>query len=157
MLFLATDHRGLKLKNQIKAYLIDRKIAFKDLGVYDFDENDNYVTWVKLLAEKVLESKENRGIVLCGSGIGVSITANKIKGIYCGLGLNSRQIKNGVEHDHINVLAIASDETKKFKAFALVKTFLRTKYGGEKRHLKRIESIKELEDSAQNSKLKIQN
>jgi len=145
MLYLATDHRGLKLKNKVIAYLIDRKITFKDLGVYEYNQNDNYVDQAKILSEKVLENNQNRGIIFCGSGIGVSIACNKIKGIYCGLGLTARQVKNGVEHDHINVLAIASDETKKFKAFALVKDFLKSKYGKEERHLARIESIKQLE------------
>lgn len=145
MLYLATDHRGLKLKNQLKAWLIDKKIKFKDLGCYDYNQEDSYVNYAKKACEKVLENKENKAIIFCGSGAGISIAANKLNDIRCGLGFNHRQIKSFVEHDDVNILAIASDYTKKFKCFQLAKTFLKSKFKGEARHKARLKSIGELE------------
>jgi len=141
LLFLATDHRGLKLKNQLKNWLISKKIPFKDLGAYEYLPDDDYPDYAKLISGKVLETDENRGVIFCGSGAGVSIACNKIKGIRSAIGFNHQQVESFTAHDHINVLAIAADHTSKFKCFQLVKSFLKTDFSQEERYLKRLGKI----------------
>jgi ribose 5-phosphate isomerase B len=141
MLYLATDHRGLKLKNQLKAWLSSNKITFKDLGAYELDPNDNYPDFAKILTAKVFEAKENKGVIFCGSGAGVCIACNKVKGIRAAIGFNHRQVESFVKHDDVNVLCIASDHTKKFKCFQLVKTFINTQFCGEEKYKKRLEMV----------------
>jgi ribose 5-phosphate isomerase B len=142
MLYLATDHRGLKLKNQLKNWLIDKKIKFKDLGNYDYEPKDDYPDYAAKLTEKILESPdENKGVIFCGSGAGVSIACNKVKGIRAAIGINHRQVRSFVRHDHVQILAISADETTKFKWFQLVKTFLKTKWDNGERHLRRLGKI----------------
>ncbi|NMB57475.1 RpiB/LacA/LacB family sugar-phosphate isomerase [Candidatus Beckwithbacteria bacterium] len=144
MLYLATDHRGYKLKNQLKAWLIAKKIKFKDLGAYEFNSNDNYPDFAHSLSQKVLEQADNKGVLFCGSGAGVCIAANKIKGIRACLGFNHRQVASFVKDDNVNVLCVAADYTNKFKCFQLVKTFLKTKFSGEEKYQRRIEKIEKL-------------
>jgi len=141
LLFLATDHRGLKLKNQLKNWLISKKIPFKDLGAYEYLPDDDYPDYAKLISGKVLETDENRGVIFCGSGAGVSIACNKIKGIRSAIGFNHQQVESFTAHDHINVLAIAADHTSKFKCFQLFKSFLKTDFSQEERYLKRLGKI----------------
>ncbi len=145
MLYLAADHQGLKLKNQLKSWLSVKKIAFKDLGAYEPNPNDDYPDFAQAVAQKVVEDPENKGVLLCGSGAGVCIAANKIKGIRCAIGFNYQQVERFVQHDDINVLAIAADYTSKFKVFQLVKTFINTSFIGEERHRRRLEKVRELE------------
>ncbi len=146
MLYLATDHRGLKLKNQLKIWLQQKKISFKDLGAYEYNVDDDYPDFVKLVIKKVLENpKKNRGVVFCGSGAGVCIVANKVNGIRCAVGFNHRQVSDFTKHDHVNVLAIAADYISKFKCFQLVKRFLETEFSSEKRHMRRLKKIKQIE------------
>jgi len=141
MLFLATDHRGLKLKNQLKDWLVAKKILFKDLGAYEYLPEVDYPDYAKLLCEKILDDKENRGVIFCGSGAGVSIACNKIKGIRSAIGFNHTQVQSFTSHDHVNVLAIAADYTTKFKCFQLVKSFLKTKFNQEEKYIKRLQKI----------------
>jgi len=149
MLYLATDHRGFKLKNQLKAWLTLKKIPFKDLGAYEYLPDDDYPDYAKLLCDHVLGSDRsrpvttggNRGVIFCGSGAGVSIACNKIKGIRSAIGFDNSQVESFTKHDHVNVLAIAADHTSKFKCFQLVKSFLNTEYSQEERYVKRLEKI----------------
>ena len=150
MLFLATDHRGLKLKNQLKDWLVAKKILFKDLGAYEYDGGDDYPDFAKLLCEQVLgrerkssfpTEETHRGVIFCGSGAGVSIACNKIKGIRSAIGFNHTQVQSFTSHDHVNVLAIAADYTTKFKCFQLVKSFLKTKFNQEEKYIKRLQKI----------------
>jgi ribose 5-phosphate isomerase B len=141
MLYLTTDHRGLKLKNQLKAWLSEKKISYKDLGAYKYNQDDDYPDFAKLITVKVLENPDNRGVIFCGSGAGVNIVCNKAKGIRCAIGFNKAQVEHFVQNDHVNVLAIASDHTSKFKCFQLVKTFLATQFSQEERLLRRLKKI----------------
>ena len=145
MLYLATDHRGLKLKNQLKIWLTEKKIAFKDLGAYELDPADDYPDFAKKLTAKVLENKNNRGVIICGSGAGVCIASNKVAGIRSAIGFDHHQVESFTQHDHVNILAIASDHTKKFKCFQLVKKFINTKFLQEERLLRRLKKIASLE------------
>jgi len=160
MLFLATDHRGLKLKNQLKNWLVLKKIPFKDLGAYEYLADDDYPDYAKLICDHVLgregktmltkvgtglkpvPTEQNRGVIFCGSGAGVSIACNKIKGIRSAIGFNHSQVESFTSHDHVNVLAIAADHTTKFKCFQLVKSFLKTEFNQEERYVRRLGKMK---------------
>ena len=107
MLYLASDHRGFKLKEKIKKYLNKNKIIFTDLGALKYDKDDDYPDFAKILALKILENKNNLGIALCGSGAGMSIALNRFKNIRAGLAFNPKMAEAQKQQDNINVLVIA--------------------------------------------------
>lgn len=138
MLYLATDHRGLKLKDQLKLWLQEKKIPFEDLGAHEYKADDDYPDAAARLSKQVLADPNHRGVIFCGSGAGVCIAANKVKGIRCAIGFNPQQVKHFAAFDQVNVLAIAADHTSKFKCFQLVKIFLNTPYSQAERVLRRV-------------------
>ncbi len=144
MIYIATDHRGFKLKNQLKQWLSEKKIKFKDLGAYKFDRDDDFPDYAKLLSNKVMQNPQNKGIIFCGSGAGVSIACNKYKGIRSAIGFNHQQVRSFTEHDHVNVLAISADHTSKFKCFQLVKVFINTKYNKSEKYQKRVNMMENI-------------
>jgi RpiB/LacA/LacB family sugar-phosphate isomerase len=147
MLYLAADHRGFKLKNQLKSWLTSKKIPFKDLGAYQLKLDDDYPHYALTLSDKVLEDENNLGILFCGSGAGVCIAANKFKGIRCAIGFNHQQVQSFRKHDNVNVLAIAADYTNKFKLFQLVKAFINTDFLKEEKYLNRLQQIENIKTS----------
>jgi len=152
-IFIATDHRGFELKNKLIEYLQEKNIRVEDMGNYQYDPLDDYPDFAKKVAQAVLQNpKDFLGIVICGSGVGVSIVVNRFKGIRCGLGFSPHQVKHIRENDHINVLALASDylkndekENGKGLAWAkkLVDTFIETQPKMEEKYLRRIKKIDE--------------
>lgn len=147
--FIGTDHRGFKLAEEIYLWLVDNNVSGKLVGATKLDPDDDYVDYSKEVAHTVSNDiklgRISRGIVFCGSGVGVDIVANKIKGIRCGLGISAKQIKEAREDDDINVLAIAADYTSEKDAKEMIKVFLETPFSGEERHERRIEKISEIE------------
>jgi ribose 5-phosphate isomerase B len=141
MLYLASDHRGFKLKEKIKKYLNKNKVAFTDLGALKYDENDDYPDFAKILALKISKNKNNLGIALCGSGAGMSIALNRFKNIRAGLAFNPKMAEAQKQQDNINVLVIASDFTKESMAFLMVDKFLKTKFLKKQRYLRRIKKM----------------
>ena len=141
MLYLASDHRGFKLKEKIKKYLNKNKVAFTDLGALKYDENDDYPDFAKILALKISKNKNNLGIALCGSGAGMSIALNRFKNIRAGLAFNPKMAEAQKQQDNINVLVIASDFTKESTAFLMVDKFLKTKFLKKQRYLRRIKKL----------------
>ena len=141
MLYLASDHRGFKLKEKIKKYLNKNDIVFTDLGAFSYDKNDDYPDFAKILALKILENKNNLGIALCGSGAGMSIALNRFKNIRAGLAFNPKMAEAQKQQDNINVLVIASDFTKESTAFLMVDKFLKTKFLKKQRYLRRIKKL----------------
>ena len=108
--FIAADHRGFDLKNKLVEYLQEKDIRIEDFGNYSHDPLDDYPDFAQKVAQAVQQNpQENLGIVICGSGLGVSIAVNRFKQVRCGVALNENQIQHGRENDHINILAIASD------------------------------------------------
>ena len=139
MIYLGADHRGFQLKEKIKAYLDEQGLEYQDLGNTILDPEDDYTDWAKMVAERVM--RDNRGIIICGSGVGVSITANKISGVRCGLGFNLDQIKQAREHDDINCLALPADYLDKDKAIEIVRAFLETEFDNQEKYKRRIGKI----------------
>lgn len=138
MIYIANDHGGVKLKQKIIKYL--SKLGFKvvNLGTDTF-ESVNYVDFAKKLCSKVLEEDNNRGILICKSGIGMSIAANRVKGIRAGLCYNNKSSELCRKHNNCNVLVLKA-KTLNYKK--IVKTFLSTDFEGA-RHEVRVKSLDE--------------
>lgn len=145
MIFLGTDHRGFALKQKIKEWLGEWGYDYEDLGAFEYNKDDDYPDFAKAVAEKVAPMPGAKGILICGSGIGVSIAANKIKGIRAGTAASPEQVKASVNDEDLNVLTISADYTSEATAKEIIKTFLETKFSGDKRHVRRLKKIKELE------------
>jgi len=146
MIYLGADHRGYYLKEAIKKYLEAQKIPYEDVGNLKYDENDDYPDFASLVAQKLQKNlKENRGILLCGTGIGMSIVANKYQGIRAGLCLSGFMAQKAREDDDINVLCLAADITDEATAIRIVKTFLETKFKKDVRYERRIKKITKIE------------
>ena len=143
--YIGADHRGFELKEKIKNWLSERGYLYEDLGALNYDPNDDYTVYAEKVAEQVGLDSSARGVLLCGSGIGVEIVANKIDGVRAGLGKNSEHVRMGRNNDDMNVLVLAADFTTNKEARDMLYTFLETKFGGEARHVRRIKDIEEIE------------
>lgn len=136
--FIATDHRGFELKNKLVEYLQEKNIRVEDFGNYRLDPLDDYPDFAQKVAQAVQQNpQENLGIVICGSGIGVSIAVNRFKQIRCGLALNTQQVQHGRENDYTNILAIASDYTDFETAKKYIDIFLSTRPKSDEKYIRR--------------------
>lgn len=142
-IYIGADHRGFELKEQLKQHLKNYEIT--DCGAREYEEDDDYTDYAVKVAESVTQNENSRGIVLCGSGVGVDITSNKIPGIRCGFAKNNTQITEARQADNINVLAIAADFTDLNEAKEAVDVFLNTEFTPEERYTRRIDKIKKVE------------
>lgn len=138
---LGADHGGFELKEKIKNYLVNKGIEVIDKGTYKAESVD-YPIYGKLVANAVLAGEGEFGIVVCGTGIGISITANKIKGIRCALCHNTTTARLTREHNDANILALGGRIVGDVLAFEMVETFINTEFEGG-RHLLRINGIEE--------------
>lgn len=126
--FIGADHRGFELKNQLIEYLQEKNIRVEDMGNYEYDAGDDYPDYAQKVAEAVLQNPtQHFGVVICGSGIGVSMAANRYKGIRCALGFDETQVRHARENDHCNVLALPSDYVDADKAGKFIDAFLTAK------------------------------
>jgi ribose 5-phosphate isomerase B len=136
---IASDHGGYKLKEAIKDLLIDKKISIFDLGPYNTSTVD-YPDFAKKLSNRIKAKKSDIGILVCGSGTGMAISANKIKTIRAAVCYNVRSTILSRQHNNANIIALGARLTKKNLALKLVQVFLKTKFEGG-RHLKRVKKI----------------
>lgn len=146
MIYLGADHRGFELKEVLKKRLIDEGLEVTDLGNDHLDPNDDYVDYATQVAHAVTELPENAGILLCGSGVGVDIAANKIDGVRCALVDDVSRAIQSREHEDANVLALPADKLESDLAFDIVKAFLDTEFSGDERHERRLEKLEEIEE-----------
>lgn len=140
-IYIGADHRGFELKNILKENLRLHNYEVIDLGAYEFNPDDDYVDIALKVAKEVSKNKNSKGILLCGSGIGVCITANKVKGIRAGCSENLEIIKKAREDDDINILCLPADFLSKEEAFALVDVFLNTEFKSQEKYLRRLRKI----------------
>ncbi len=143
--YIGSDHRGLKLKEKIIKWLFDWGYNFLDLGAESLDIDDDYTKYASLVASLVSKEKNSKGVLLCGSGVGVDITSNKFDGVRASIGKNSLQVKAGRTDDDMNILVIASDFTKDIEAKEMLKVFLETKFEGKEKQKRRLEDITKIE------------
>lgn len=141
-LFIGADHRGFDLKNKLIEYLQELDIRVEDLGNYEYDPLDDYPDYTQKVAQTVLQNPdEYLGIVICGSGIGVSMVANRFRHIRCGLGFRKDQVTHGRENDHMNMLSLASDYLTFEEAKGLVDAFIHTQPKEDEKYNRRIEKM----------------
>lgn len=146
MIFLGSDHRGFELKERIKNLLDDYGYQFIDLGNDHLDASDDYVDFSRKVANAVSNDSSNKGIVLCGSGVGVDIVANKVNGIRCALVSDVQRAKQSREHEDANILALPADILDEESAWGIVQAFLNTEFSEESRHQRRLEKLEEVEE-----------
>ncbi len=138
-IFISSDHAGYKLKEVIKKHLLKKNISFKDMGPYSDDRVD-YPDFAHKVARRVKTNKDNVGILVCGSGMGMNIAANKHKNIRAAQCFNLKSTKLSRLHNDANIITLGSRLLTKKSALSCVNVFLNTKFEGG-RHLKRIKKI----------------
>lgn len=144
MIYLGADHRGFKLKEEIKKFLAEKNYPLVDMGSFSYDPNDDYTDFAKLVAEKVSEKpQENKGILICGSGVGVDITANKFHGVRSALVDNTETAKQSREHDDTNVLSFPADEVDFELAKEIIAIWLETPFSNGEKYKRRISKIEQ--------------
>ena len=145
-IFIGADHRGFPMKEGLLPWLKEQGHVVEDMGAKDFSEDDDYPEYAQLVSNKVVEDAiHNRGILLCGSGIGMAVAANKISGVRAANIQSVDIAKVARNDDDITILALGSDFLSLEEAQAIVATFLDTPFSGSERHVRRIEKIKQLE------------
>ena len=132
---VASDHGGFALKEEVKKHLMERGIEVLDLGTHSEDSVD-YPIYGKACGEAVMSGKADLGVVVCGTGIGISIAANKVKGIRCGLCTSVEMARLAKQHNNANVLALGGRTTEMDLAMEIVDTWLGTEFEGG-RHQRR--------------------
>jgi len=143
-LVIGSDHAGYELKVALGDFL--RSLGHEVLDVGAFNQNpSDYPDFAEAVGRKVLDGKAERGVLICGSGVGASVAANKLPGIRAGMCHDTYSAHQGVEHDDINVLVLGSRVIGVMLAQDLVRAFLAAKFTNEDRHLRRVGKVKALE------------
>lgn len=142
MIAIGCDHGGYDLKKEIINYLVENDIEYLDLGAFSKESTD-YPKYAKLVCESILEGICDKGILICGTGIGISITANRYKGIRAALCGDCFSAAATREHNDANVLALGARVTGVGLAVKIVDTFLKTEFSKDERHMNRIKQIDE--------------
>src|SRR5262245_46438360 len=141
---IGADHAGFELKECVKALLSKLKHEVLDLGTHDTKSVD-YPDFAEAVGLAVRDGKAERGILMCGSGVGASVAANKIPGVRAGLCHDHYSAHQGVEHDDMNVLVMGGRVIGESVALDLVRAFLDSKYSGDDRHERRLGKVKAIE------------
>lgn len=141
MIYIASDHGGYELKQKILKHLVEQGREIKDLGPDRYNGEDDYPDFAIPLAEKVQENPNNRGIVICRNGVGVSMTVNKYKDIRATLSWNPAHAKSSRLDDNTNVLALPADYVEDETAVNIVDTWLNTEFSGLPKHIRRIKKV----------------
>lgn len=142
-IYIGADHRGYVLKEELKRWLAKNHSAI-DVGAFQYDPKDDYPIYAEKVALLVADNNA-LGIIICGSGVGVNVVANKFDGVRASLGVTAEQVKAGREDDDMNVLVLAADHTKAGEAKSIVKAFLEGKFSGKARHKRRLKEIERIE------------
>lgn len=139
---IGSDHGGFTLKQEIVKYLTEKNIDFEDFGCYS-EKSCDYTEYGRAVAEAVAAGKYEKGILICGTGIGISITANKVRGIRCALCSDCFSAEATREHNDANILALGGRVVGSGLALKIVDTFLNTPFSNEERHIRRISRIED--------------
>ena len=141
---IGADHAGFALKRKLGDYLRELGHAVIDLGTMNQDPVD-YPDYAEAVAKAVLQGQAERGVLICGSGVGASVAANKLPGIRAAVCHDTYSARQGVEHDDMNILVFGARIIGEELARELVRVFLAARFTAEERHLRRVEKIKALE------------
>lgn len=143
---VAADHAGFELKQHVLEWLKANGYAALDLGT-DSTKPVDYPDFAEMLARAILDGRAERGVLICGSGVGASVAANKFPGIRSGLCHDTYSAHQGVEHDNMNILALGARVIGQQLALELVRAFLAAQFSGAERHVRRLRKIKAIETS----------
>jgi ribose 5-phosphate isomerase B len=145
-LVIASDHAGFPLKEEVRAYLAKGGHEVADLGAYTIDPQDDYPDFAERVGDAIRAGEAPRGILICGSGVGVCIAANKMPGIRAGMCHDTYSAHQGVEHDDMNVLVIGARIVASALAYELVDSFLHAKFiSNEERFTRRFKKVLAIE------------
>jgi ribose 5-phosphate isomerase B len=144
-LVVASDHGGVPLNEVVIDELRRLGHDVLDLGTHDANNGDDYPDYAEALGRKVASGECERGILICGSGVGASVAANKVHGVRAGLCHDTYSAHQGVEHDNCNVLCLGARVVGRELALDLVRTFLGAQFTGEPRHKRRLEKVLAIE------------
>ncbi len=144
---IAADHGGFELKEKLSLYLREAGHELIDFGAKAYDPSDDYPDFVTPLARAVAAAQVERGLAVCGSGVGASVAANKVIGVRAALITESYSARQGVEHDDMNLLCLGGRVVGIELAKELLKAYLSARYTGEGRHQRRLGKIAALEES----------
>ncbi len=142
---LGSDHGGFTLKEALRAWLQKKGYQVLDVGAAVFDSSDDYPDYAYAVADAVVAGKVQRGIIICGSGVGACIAANKVPGIRAGISHDTYSAHQGVEHDDMNVLCLGARILGEALAEEVVGAFLEARFSGEERHARRLQKIRDIE------------
>lgn len=142
MIALGCDHGGFPLMKEVIKYLDENKIEYKNFGTYS-EESCDYPEYAKKVAKAILSGECEKGVLICGTGIGISITANKFKGIRAALCHDCFSAKATRLHNDANILAMGARVVGPGLAIEILKTFLETDFSNEERHIRRINQIEQ--------------
>jgi len=143
---IGADHAGYELKQDVADYLRGFGHTVLDLGADNANTRDDYPDYSEAVGLAVLDRRCDRGIVICGSGVGASVAANKLPGIRAGLCHDTYSAHQGVEHDDMNLLVLGARVIGTEMAHELVRAFIGAEFSGEERHKRRLAKVKALED-----------
>lgn len=145
-IFIGSDHRGFKLKESVKNYMAQSGYQAVDLGSLKYVEDDDYPDYASLVAKKISSDfRYSKGIVICASGVGVDIVANKFPNVRCVLACSPDQAAASRTDDDTNVLALAADYLDENQANHIVSAWLQTPFSEDERHKRRIKKIEQIE------------
>ncbi len=147
MLYIASDHAGYKLKEQLKVFFKKNNTLCKDLGDFRYNENDDYPEFGAKVGRAVAKNASHRGIVICGGGNGICIAANKIRGVRAALCFTPKDAKNARNDENANVLCLGARVISSARAKLVSYVFLTTPFSKAKRHARRVKKIQKLERS----------
>ncbi len=145
---IATDHGGFGLKEDLLARLRAAGHEIVDFGAHELNETDDYPDFVTPLAREVAAGRVDRGIAVCGSGVGASVCANKIPGVRAGLVGDHFSARQGVEDDHMNIICMGGRTVGPFMAWDILEAFLAAEFSQAPRHLRRLGKVAALEQEA---------
>ncbi|HUZ93172.1 MAG TPA: RpiB/LacA/LacB family sugar-phosphate isomerase [Candidatus Paceibacterota bacterium] len=149
IIYIGADHRGFKLKEHLKKFLADKAYAVEDMGAFQEVPDDDFPLYARPVAEKVAgDPALGRGIVICGSGFGVDIVANKVSGVRAALASSPDHAYQARHDDDVNVLALAADFLEEEAAEKIVQVFLSTPFGKEEKYSRRLKEIGGMDGSA---------
>ena len=145
-LVIASDHAGFELKEEVRAYLTRAGHEILDRGAYKVEPEDDYPDFAERVGEALIAGEAPRGILICGSGVGVSVASNKMPGIRAGMCHDTYSAHQGVEHDDMNVLVLGARIVGTSLAYELVDAFIKAKFiAGEPRFTRRFKKVLAIE------------
>ncbi len=145
---IGADHAGFALKEELMHWLQEKGHHVEDMGALSLEPSDDYPDWALRVAEAVAAGHQERGIVVCGSGVGACIVANKVQGIRAGTCHDTYSAHQGVEHDSMNVLCLGSRVIGGELAREVAQAFLAARFSGDDRHRRRLRKLQAIEERA---------